>query len=94
MSEFDLDLGSIERELDTDEPPRIVLGVLDGETPGEEWIEEIAQGSVLVLNIDGDLSDLASDFANEVKANGGTLVHFRGFLIVAPPQITIDTDRL
>jgi len=25
---------------------------------------------------------------------GGELMHFRGFLVVTPPGVTIDTDRL
>lgn len=95
MSEFDLDLGTIERELDDDDGDRrIVLGVLDGSTPGEEWLEELAHGNVLVLAISGTLTELAADFAPEVKDAGGAVIHFREFLVVAPPDVSIDTDRL
>lgn len=94
MGEFDLDLGTIERELDAGDGRRVVLGVLDGGTPGEAWIDEVGRGSVLVLSIDGDLAERVEDFAPEVKRAGGSLVHFRDFLIVAPPEVTIDTDRL
>lgn len=95
MSGFDLDLGSIEQdELDPGVERRVVLGVLDGETPGEEWCEEVGRGNVLVLSVDGDLNELASSFAREVRDIGGSLMHFRGFLVVAPPGVAVDTDRL
>ena len=94
MSGFDLDLGSIEREELDDRDRRVVLGILDGSTPGEEWFEEIAHGNVLVLSVEGDLNDLASSFAREVRDAGGSLMHFRGFLIVAPPGIEVESDRL
>ena len=95
MSGFDLDLGSIvQDELDPGDERRVVLGVLDGETPGEEWHEEIARGNVLVLSVDGDLNELASSFAREVRDRGGSLMHFRGFLVVAPPGVAVDADRL
>jgi hypothetical protein len=94
MSEFDLDLGAIEQEIDEDEERRVVLGVLDGETPGEEWVEAVALGHVLVLSIDGTLTDLAEGFAPEVRDAGGSVVHFRDFLIVAPPDVAVDTERL
>jgi len=48
----------------------------------------------LVLSVDGDLNELAAGFAREVKDMGGELMHFRGFLVVTPPGVTIDTDRL
>ena len=94
MSGFDLDLGSIEREELDDRDRRVVLGILDGNTPGEEWYEEVARGNVLVLSVEGDLNDLASSFAREVRDAGGSLMHFRGFLIVAPPGIPVESDRL
>ena len=95
MSGFDLDLGSIEEgEFDPGENRRVILGVLDGETPGEEWLEEVARGNVLVLNVEGDLNDLASSFAREIRDAGGSLVHFRGFLVVTPPGIEVDAERL
>lgn len=49
---------------------------------------------MLVLSIDGELNELATDFAREIKDMGGHLVHFRGFLIVTPSGIHVDTDRL
>lgn len=95
MSGFDLDLGSIEHEeLDSEDGRRVVLGVLDGSTPGEEWTEEVGRGNVLVLNVEGDLNDLASTFAREIRDAGGSLMHFRGFLVVTPPGVAVDTDRL
>lgn len=94
MGEFDLDLGAIEQEIDEDRERRVVLGVLDGSTPGEDWIEAVAAGNVLVLSIDGTLTDLAGDFAPEVRDAGGSVVHFREFLIVAPPDVEVDTGRL
>ena len=97
MSDFDLDLGAVEQRMDegdTDREGRVVLGVLNGTTPPAEWVETIEDGSVLVLSVDGDLNELAAGFAREVKEIGGELVHFRAFLIVTPPGIDIDTDRL
>jgi hypothetical protein len=97
MSGFDLDLGAVEQRMDegdTDREGRVVLGVLNGTTPPAEWVETIEDGSVLVLSIDGDLNELAAGFARDVKEIGGELVHFRAFLIVTPPGIDIDTDRL
>lgn len=100
MGNFDgLDLQSVEDHItdDTDGSDsggRIVLGVLDGTTPPEEWIELVEGGSVLVLNVEGDLNELGAGFAREISNAGGNLVHFRGFLIVSPPGVVIDTDRL
>ena len=100
MSDFDgLDLQSVEEELDDEEgesggSDRIVLGVLDGTTPPEEWIQLVAGGTVLVLNVEGDLNELAADFARDVKSDGGELMHYRDFLIVTPPGVSIDSDRL
>ena len=100
MSDFDgLDLQSVEEQLDTGEEgdegsSQVVLGILDGSTPAEEWLETVGEGSVLVLNIQGDLNELASGFARDVKDAGGELMHFRGFLIVTPPGVDIDSDRL
>ncbi|MFT4946257.1 MAG: hypothetical protein ACI8TL_000490 [Natronomonas sp.] len=99
MGDFDgLDLHSVEDQLtegsESDGSGRIVLGVLDGTTPGEEWVNLVDDGAVLVLNVDGDLNELGSEFAREVSEAGGNLVHFRGFLIVTPPGVTIDTGRL
>lgn len=94
MDDFDLDLAPIEQEIETDRDPQIVLGVLDGTTPAEEWIEVIANGDVLVLAVDGTLTELAADFAPQVREADGSVVHFRQFLIVSPPDVTVDTDRV
>jgi hypothetical protein len=99
MGDFDgLDLQSVEDQLgggeSSDAGGRIVLGVLDGTTPSDQWVSLVDDGAVLVLNVEGDLNELGSGFAREVSDGGGNLVHFRGFLIVTPPGVAIDTDRL
>lgn len=96
MSDFDLDLQAIESEIDDEGgvATRVVLGVLDGATPKSEWITEIEEGGVLVLAVEGDLNRLAGGFARDVRELGGELIHFRQFLIVTPPGVSIDTDRL
>jgi hypothetical protein len=95
MSDFDLDLQTAEGELDEPEPSgRVVLGVLDGTTNPEEWVTHVESGDVLVLNVEGDLNELAAGFAREVRDMGGELMHFRDFLVVSPPGRDIDTDRL
>ncbi|ELY52231.1 DUF5779 family protein [Natronolimnohabitans innermongolicus] len=96
MSEFDLDLRAVEEHIDEelDIEGSIVLGVLDGTTPADEWLETISKGNVLVLNVDGNVNELASGFARDVKESGGSLVHFRGFLLVTPPGVDVNTERL
>ncbi|WP_436935239.1 DUF5779 family protein [Halovenus marina] len=98
MGDFDgLDLQSVEDQLDEGESvdsDRIVLGVLDGSTPDEEWLSVIESNAILVLNVEGDLNELAAGFARQIKDAGGELMHFRGFLIVTPPGVSIDADRL
>lgn len=100
MGGFDLDLRTVEDHLEdesddqNEDGPRIILGILDGRTDPTDWIEAVGAGNVLVLNIDGELNDLAAGFAREIKDDGGHLVRFRGFLIVTPAHITVDTDRL
>ncbi|QGN06951.1 hypothetical protein Hrd1104_06345 [Halorhabdus sp. CBA1104] len=95
MSEFDLDLQAVESQLEGDEGDhRVVLGILDGTTPDEEWVQLATDGAVLVLDVQGDVNEQAGGFARDVRDNGGSLVHFRGFLIVTPPRVEIDTDRL
>jgi len=96
MSDIDLDLQAVEDQMETDdgESRRIVLGILDGSTPDGEWIDEIESGAVLVLSVEGDVNELAAGFAREITEAGGELVRFREFLIVAPPGVVIDTDRL
>ncbi|MCH7660543.1 MAG: hypothetical protein IH933_08120 [Euryarchaeota archaeon] len=96
MADFNLDLRSVEEHIDGDEQEgtQITLGILDGTTPGEEWIAATERGEVLVLAVDGDLNELASSFAREISESGGELVHFREFLIVTPEGVSVDTDRL
>jgi hypothetical protein len=99
MSEFDgLDLQSVEDELDDGDDGggsrRVVLGVLDGTTDPREWVETVESGAVLVLNVEGDLNELAATFARDIRDNGGELMHFRDFLIVTPPGVDIDAERL
>ncbi len=96
MSDFEgLDLQSVEDQMDEGDQPRsVVLGVLDGTTADEEWLSTVESGAVLVLNVDGDLNDLAAGFARDIKEAGGELMHFRGFLVASPPGVAIDADRL
>ncbi|MFB6256795.1 MAG: DUF5779 family protein [Haloplanus sp.] len=96
MSEFDLDLRNAEEQLEEggDGGSEVVLGILDGSTDSGEWIRAVENGKILVLNVEGDLNRLAAGFAREVRDAGGTLMRFRGFLVVTPPGVGIDTDRL
>ncbi len=95
MSDFGLDLTRAEEELDDlDTAGEVVLGVLDGSTDGEEWIDAVESGDVLVLAVEGDLNRLAAGFAREIRERGGSLTHFRGFLVVTPEGVDIDTGRL
>jgi hypothetical protein len=95
MGDFDLDLQTAEGELDEpDAGGRVVLGVLDGSTDPDEWVEHVKHDDVVVLNVEGDLNDLAAGFAREVRDYGGELMHFRGFLVLSPPGREIDTERL
>jgi hypothetical protein len=97
MSEFDLDLRNAEEQLEDDEGDggsEVVLGILDGGTDPDEWIGAVENGKILVLNVEGDLNRLAAGFAREIRDAGGTLMRFRGFLVVTPPGVGIDTDRL
>ena len=99
MADFDLDLRTAEDHIPEEEEStegmgEIELGVLDGETPDEEWLDAIENGRSLVLTIEGDVNELAAGFARDVKEAGGELVHFRGFLIVSPPGGTVDPARL
>ncbi|GKZ12250.1 hypothetical protein BG842_08815 [Haladaptatus sp. W1] len=93
-SGFDLDLQAAEQEIEFDENERVILGVLDGTTAIAERLDAVERGHVLVLAVDGDLTELAADLAPAVKKQGGNLVHFRKFLIISPPGIEIDTSRL
>lgn len=96
MVDIDLDLQAVEEQMDDDGEggAHIVLGVLDGSTPDQEWVAEVENGAVLVLAVEGEVNELASGFARDITALGGDLVHFREFLLVAPPGVVIDTDRL
>ena len=99
MTEFDLDLRAVEdqiqEEADDGERDRCVeLGVLDGATPPEEWVEAVEDDRLLVLAVDGDVNERAAGFGRDVTELGGDVVHFRGFLIVMPPEVGVDTDRL
>ncbi|PSQ42138.1 hypothetical protein BRD07_04125 [Halobacteriales archaeon QS_9_68_42] len=95
MADLDLDLQTAEGELDEpDEGGRVVLGVLDGSTNDDEWVDHVENDDVLVLNVEGDLNELAAGFARDVRDMGGELMHFREFLVISPPGREIDTDRL
>lgn len=96
MSDFDLDLQAVEDQMDDDEREgsRIVLGILDGSTPDEEWIAEVDGGAVLVLDVEGNVNELAAGFARDITEMGGELMRFRDFLLVTPPGVVIDTERL
>ena len=95
MADFELDLRNAESHLETEDiEGSVVLGVLDGSTEPEEWVENVDSGNVLVLAVEGDMNRLAAGFAREVKDMGGQLMHFRRFLIVTPPGVDINTDRL
>jgi SepF-like predicted cell division protein (DUF552 family) len=96
MTDFDLDLQAVEDQLEDEdrEGSRIILAILDGTTPDEEWVAEVEGGAVLVLSVEGDVNERAAGFAREVKELGGDLMHFREFLIVTPPGVVIDTERL
>mgnify|MGYP006876367295 CR=1 FL=1 len=96
MADWDLDLRDAEAELDSPVPAGgdVVLDVLDGSTEPAAWVRHIEAGDVLALAVDGDLNERAAGFAREGRDAGGSLMHFRGFLIVTPPETAIDTDRL
>lgn len=94
MTDFGLDLERAEQELEDEAEGDVILAALDGSTDSQEWIDAIDRGNVLLLAVEGDLNTLAAGFAREVRAEGGSLMHFRGFLIVTPEGINIDSDRL
>ena len=94
MTDFGLDLQDAEELLDEEVAGEVVLGVLDGTTDPGVWIRNVEYGNVLVLAVAGDLNELAAGFAREVADMGGELSHFRGFLIVTPENVAINTDRL
>ncbi len=94
MDSYELDLESVEEALDLSEDQKIILGFLDGSVPESEWISELELGNVLVLQIKGELEDLIQEVAPYIKENGGSIVHFRGFLIITPSTISVDNTRL
>jgi len=98
MTDFSLDLSAVEDQIEEDDEEalggEVVLGVLDGTADPDEWCETVLRGNVLVLAVEGDINELAAGFARDVRDGGGELVHFRGFLVVSPPGVSIDTDRL
>ncbi|MFC7203593.1 DUF5779 family protein [Haloferax namakaokahaiae] len=95
MGDFNLNLQTAEEHLDSEETEGgVVLGVLDGSTEPEAWIDSVARGNVLFLAVEGDLNKLASTFARDIKDMGGNLMHFRKFLVITPPGVDIDTDKL
>lgn len=97
MTDFDLDLRAVEEHIEGEDggDGGVVLGVLDGSTPPEEWSREATEeSSVLVLAVEGDVNELAAGFAGDVRNAGGDLVQFREFLVVAPPGVGIDRTRL
>ncbi|MFB6220026.1 MAG: DUF5779 family protein [Halolamina sp.] len=94
MTDFGLDLERAEQELEDETEGDVILGVLDGTTDPQEWIDAVDRGNVLLLAIEGDLNTLAAGFAREIRGEGGSLMHFRGFLVVTPDGVEIDSDRL
>jgi len=95
MDAFNLDLAGAEEHLDgLSDVDRVVLGIVDGSDDPARWIELVAEGCVLVLSIEGPLEERVSPFAEPIADAGGTLMHFRGFLIVSPPGIDIDNGLL
>lgn len=100
MTDFDLDLRAVEDHIeeedeeDGDVTGSIRLGVLDDTSKDDKWYDAVMSGNVLVLDVQGDVNELAAGFARDVREDDGELVHFRGFLIVAPPGIDIDTSEL
>jgi len=95
MTDWDLDLRDAEAQLDeTLTTGAVVLDVLDGSTPPATWVAQVENDNILFLAVEGELNELAAGFAREIRDMGGSLMHFRGFLIVSPPGTDIDTDRL
>lgn len=99
MGEFGLDLERVEDMIDDEEleaasGDQVVLGVLDGTTPPEEWIELVGAGNIVVLAIEGNLEELAREFVPQIDEQGGNVVHFRSFLIITPPGQSVDNSRL
>ena len=95
MDAFNLDLAGAEEHLEgLADADRVVLGIVDGADNPSQWIELVDGGCVLVLSIEGPLEERVASFAEPIAEAGGTLMHFRGFLIVTPPGIEIDNGLL
>lgn len=95
MTEFDLDLRAVEDQIEPEpEETRVELGVLDGSTDPSEWVDAVEDDRLLVLAVEGDVNERAAGFARDVTEMGGDVVHFRGFLVISPPGVGVDTDRL
>ena len=92
MSDFGLDLERAEQELEEETEGDVILGVLDGSTNPREWIDAVERQNVLLLAIEGDLNTLAAGFAREVREAGGSLMHFRGFLVGTPEAAEVGSD--
>lgn len=95
MTEFDLDLRAVEDQIEPEpEETSVELGVLDGSSEPSEWVDAVDDDRLLVLAVEGDVNERAAGFAREVTEMGGDVVHFRGFLVIAPPGVGVDTGRL
>ena len=94
MDPYEIDLESAEEALDLPTDQKIILGFLDGSVPESEWVSELELGNVLVLQVKGELETLIQKIAPHIKENGGSIVHFRGFLIITPSTISVDNTRL
>lgn len=95
MTDFGLNLRNAEEQLEEElSYGDVVLGVLDGSTDPQQWVDAVERGNVLVLSVDGDLNSLAAGFAREIRDMGGSLMHFRKFLVITPEDTDIDTSRL
>jgi len=96
MSDWDLDLRDAEEQMDEAFAAAgdVVLGVLDGTTDPRRVGPQhrLRQHPRVVRRRRPQRT--RRGFAREVKDMGGELMHFRGFLVVTPPGVTIDTDRL
>ncbi len=98
MSDFDLDLRAVEEHIEEDPEfeleGSVVLDILDDSSDPQSLINSVGAGNVLILAVDGDVNQLAAGFARDIKEAGGSLVHFRGFLVVTPPGVEVDTSNL
>lgn len=93
MGDFDLDLGSIEENIEEGDR-RVILDILEESTSGDTWVADVTDGNIIVLHVIGELDEVVGGFAEKINSIGGSIVHFRSFLILTPPGVEIDTDRL